>query len=81
MTVGGLRTEHFRLPQMIADNHKDDVNSGFWSVIEINVGVISVSLPPLRASIARYIPFLSGDRMQGATSMKLSDAKYVFLPQ
>ncbi|GAB7355729.1 hypothetical protein MBLNU459_g6424t1 [Dothideomycetes sp. NU459] len=36
-----------------------NMNSGFWSVIEINVGVICISLPPLRAFLSRYIPFLN----------------------
>ncbi|RDW78310.1 hypothetical protein BP5796_06162 [Coleophoma crateriformis] len=33
-----------------------DVNSGFWSVIETNVGVICICLPPLRSLITKYVP-------------------------
>lgn len=32
-----------------------EVASGFWSIIEINVGVICVCLPPLRALLVRFI--------------------------
>jgi hypothetical protein len=38
------------------------VNSGFWSVIEINIGVICICLPPLRALLSRYLHFLKDSR-------------------
>lgn len=36
-----------------------DVKSGFWSLIEINVGVICICLPPLRALLSRQFPSLN----------------------
>ncbi|KAG9243770.1 hypothetical protein BJ878DRAFT_104747 [Calycina marina] len=39
-----------------------DVDSGFWSVIEINVGVICICLPPLRSLLSQFVPFLIGSR-------------------
>jgi hypothetical protein len=35
------------------------VKSGFWSLIEINVGVICICLPPLRALLSRKFPSLN----------------------
>lgn len=46
-------------------NSKDstyDVNSGFWSVIEINIGVICICLPPMRALLSRHLHFLISNR-------------------
>jgi hypothetical protein len=40
----------------------DDINSGFWSIIEINVGVICICLPPLRALLSHHVPFFGRSR-------------------
>ncbi|KAG4418995.1 hypothetical protein IFR04_007856 [Cadophora malorum] len=39
-----------------------DITSGFWSVIEINVGVICVCLPPLRSLLSRQFSFFNRTR-------------------
>ncbi|KAH7384930.1 hypothetical protein BKA64DRAFT_759685 [Cadophora sp. MPI-SDFR-AT-0126] len=39
-----------------------DITSGFWSVIEINVGVICVCLPPLRSLLSRQFSFFNRAR-------------------
>jgi hypothetical protein len=38
---------------------QDDVTSGYWSLVEINVGVICICLPPLRALLSRQFPSLN----------------------
>lgn len=40
----------------------DDITSGFWSVIEINVGVIVICLPALRTLLSRQFSFLNNSR-------------------
>lgn len=47
---------------MVAYNFIDDITSGFWSVIEINVGVIVISLPPLRTLLSRQFSFFNRSR-------------------
>ncbi|KAH7313000.1 hypothetical protein BKA65DRAFT_558216 [Rhexocercosporidium sp. MPI-PUGE-AT-0058] len=39
-----------------------DITSGFWSVIEINVGVICICLPPLRSLLSRQFAFFNRNR-------------------
>ncbi|KFY79430.1 hypothetical protein V499_01559 [Pseudogymnoascus sp. VKM F-103] len=39
-----------------------DITSGFWSVIEINVGVIVICLPPLRTLLSRQFSFFNRSR-------------------
>ncbi|OBT52763.1 hypothetical protein VE04_07067 [Pseudogymnoascus sp. 24MN13] len=41
-----------------------DITSGFWSVIEINVGVIVICLPPLRTLLSRQFSFFNRSRSQ-----------------
>lgn len=52
---------------MTAYNFVDEVTSGFWSVIEINIGVIVICLPPLRTLLSRQFSFFtrSQDRSDG----------------
>ncbi|KAG9241409.1 hypothetical protein BJ878DRAFT_230803 [Calycina marina] len=44
-----------------------DITSGFWSVIEINVGVICICLPPLRALLSRHVSFFNRNRSHDDT--------------
>lgn len=48
--------------QAVAYNILDDITSGFWSVIEINIGVIVISLPPLRTLLSRQFSFFNRSR-------------------
>jgi hypothetical protein len=53
---------HLPLPASwshMAYSSLDDVKSGYWSLIEINVGVICICLPPLRALLSRQFPSLN----------------------
>jgi len=56
---------------------KDDVNSGFWSVIEINIGVICICLPPLRALLSRHLHFLTQSRTGADASERPYPLGYV----
>ncbi|KAK0102060.1 hypothetical protein ONS96_006024 [Cadophora gregata f. sp. sojae] len=47
-----------------------DITSGFWSVIEINVGVICICLPPLRALLSRQFSFFNRSRSRVTGSSK-----------
>ncbi|KAH9221259.1 hypothetical protein DL95DRAFT_15988 [Leptodontidium sp. 2 PMI_412] len=45
-----------------------DINSGFWSIIEINVGVICICLPPLRSLLSRQFAFFNRSRTRAGGS-------------
>ncbi|CZT12686.1 uncharacterized protein RAG0_18092 [Rhynchosporium agropyri] len=55
-----------------------DITSGFWSVIEINVGVICICLPPLRSLLSRQFAFFnhSRTRITDSPSNPNSKSKY-----
>lgn len=53
---------HVEKTLVIAYNVPDDITSGFWSVIEINVGVIVICLPPLRTLLSRQFSFFNRSR-------------------
>ncbi|KAJ5037941.1 uncharacterized protein L3040_006817 [Drepanopeziza brunnea f. sp. 'multigermtubi'] len=44
----------------LADILADNIDSGYWSITDINVGVICISLPPLHACPFRLCAFFTG---------------------
>lgn len=53
--------------------------AAIWSLIELNIGIICISIPPLKAVVVSVVPsFFSDDasdkRVHGASSSALSDA-------
>jgi hypothetical protein len=53
---------HVKKTPMMTYNPLDDITSGFWSVIEINVGVIVICLPTVRTLLSRQFSFFNRSR-------------------
>lgn len=62
MAIQLSREKLLRDIEQLSLHYLDDITSGFWSVIEINVGVIVISLPPLRTSLSRQFSFFNRNR-------------------
>ncbi|GAB7350189.1 hypothetical protein MBLNU459_g0851t1 [Dothideomycetes sp. NU459] len=54
------------------DPTRDNVNAATWSVIEINVGIVCASLPPLKAFLSRIFPGLMASNFSASTNNEFS---------